>query len=372
MKSTVMHLISSAGFFGAERVVVELARGMATSGHQVTVAVMTSRPALIEEFHGHLGGIELIVFDGAAGRLPAVARAIRERCVTILHSHGYKSDIFAWLAVKLIPPAARPILFATNHSWLTGTGRENLYKYIDILALRRFQAIAAVSAKVQRLMFKAGIASGKIHCVDNGIDVDDPAFATSKATARAKLDIDADTFAIACIARFSPEKAHGDLLKAFAMAMPDLPQPAQLVLIGEGGEEANLRQLAASLNLASAVRLIAPRADIRSLYSAFDCFALASYDEGMPMVIFEAMAAGTPVVASQVGGLGDMLADGGCGLLFQAGQVGELAAGLRLLAHDRQTARALAAAARQRVREHYSTARMTERYLELYEMETGR
>jgi glycosyltransferase involved in cell wall biosynthesis len=126
------------------------------------------------------------------------------------------------------------------------------------------------------------------------------------------------------------------------------------------------------LGLESVAQLSGPRRDVPDLLARSDVFALASRSEGGPISILEAMAAGLPVVASDVGGVRELVADGATGLLVPAGDPDALAAALQRLRADPELRRRLGAAGRERVAERFTLSALRTAHLELYARELAR
>lgn len=160
-------------------------------------------------------------------------------------------------------------------------------------------------------------------------------------------------------------KAVTDLVQAFAALTADFPA-ARLEIAGSGPEEARILDLARRLDVADQVRLLGWQSDMVPLLARWSLYAQPSREEGFPIATLEAMAAGLPVVATDVGGTSELVTDGTTGRLVPAGDTGALAAALReLLAHPQQRAR-LGMNARQRVEQTFSAVRMAREIAEVY------
>jgi glycosyltransferase involved in cell wall biosynthesis len=169
---------------------------------------------------------------------------------------------------------------------------------------------------------------------------------------------------IGAVGRFSEEKGHRYLLEAMASLRRRLPG-ARLVLVGYGALEGDLRSRAAGLAVDGVVTFAGER-DSAELLGSFDVFAQPSLYESQGLAILEAMAAGVPVVATDVGGVRDAVRNGESGLLVPPADPGALAEAIVRLAGDRELALRLAARAGRDVRERYSASTMIESYAGLY------
>jgi glycosyltransferase involved in cell wall biosynthesis len=366
----LLHLISSSGFFGAERVVCELCRCSVAPGLTMHIAVLTRDEGLLASFKKAVNRPEVDVIGiPCSGRLDvkavkALKRIIADRQIDILHSHGYKSDFYA-LILKNI--CRRPLaLFATNHNWIGLTINEKVYQAIDALALRRFARIVAVSEQVKRDMTVRSIPPSRIEVIGNGIDPEDPDLRGDRAAARQGLGLNDDDLVIGNVARLTAEKDHARLIEAVATLRPDVPN-IRLIIVGDGPERAALEELARQKHLGDAARFTGNTDNARRCYAAFDMFALPSLNEGLPMVLLEAMAAGVPVIASSVGAVPRVVQHGKNGLLISPGDTAQLVQAMRRLAADPTLRAELSRQGAETVRNDFSSHAMVRRYWEIYE-----
>jgi glycosyltransferase involved in cell wall biosynthesis len=142
---------------------------------------------------------------------------------------------------------------------------------------------------------------------------------------------------------------------------------AGLLIVGEGEEMQNLRDLIADRRLNDRVHLLGYRADVPNIYEALDVFALSSYREGLPNVLLEAMALEVAVVATRIAGIPNLLRDGDNGLLVKAGDVDEFASALRRLHDDAGLRSRLGASARLTIEERYSFHDRMDKIAHLYD-----
>jgi glycosyltransferase involved in cell wall biosynthesis len=148
------------------------------------------------------------------------------------------------------------------------------------------------------------------------------------------------------VGRLSKEKAQADLIRAMVEVKRRCDFPVALVIVGDGPEERRLEQVSARLGIADRVHLVGYKDDVSPYYEAADVFALSSYTEGSPNVLLEAMDAGVPIVATAVGGVGEMIRHGEQGWLVSSGDVQELARGIVALLTNLELSEALRSGAR--------------------------
>ena len=165
------------------------------------------------------------------------------------------------------------------------------------------------------------------------------------------------------VARFADYKDHGVLLRAFAA----VPGEARLKLVGDGKTLPFAKKLAEELGIRERVEFKGARDDVPEILAQTDVFVLASKTETLPISILEAMRAGLPVIATDVGGISEEVVDGETGLLVPAGSVEELSGALTCLLADRQLRIAMGSAGRRRFERLFLANTMIERTRTLYE-----
>ena len=196
--------------------------------------------------------------------------------------------------------------------------------------------------------------TGRIQTLYNRIDIEQlQATQLPAAEAREALGLSSSAFIVGNVGRLHPDKDQATLLRGFALARPSLPENSQLVIMGKGRLEQDLKELARELDIGSQVLFLGQVADARRYYKAFDVFALSSDNEPFGMVLLEAMVAGVPLLATSAGGAKEVVE--GVGVLFPLGDDQHLAQGLGYLAtlDDEQRA-ACAELMLQRLRERFS------------------
>jgi glycosyltransferase involved in cell wall biosynthesis len=288
-------------------------------------------------------------------RLGGVLR--RER-VAVLHAHMFGSNVWGTIVGRA---AGVPAVVAHEQTWDYRGNR--LRKLLDgRLVGRGADAFVAVSTRDRERMVALERVPPERIVVELNAYV--PRSGPRPATdLRRELGVDAATPLIAAAAMFRPQKALEVLIEAVGrMRRAD----AQLVLAGDGERRAALEESAAALGVAGRVHFLGIRDDIDGILADADVAALSSDFEGTPLFAFECMAAGTPLVATDVGGLPDMLEDGRSALLVPPRDPAALALALDALVDDPGRRAMLAAAARARLR-RYEIARVAERFADLYD-----
>jgi glycosyltransferase involved in cell wall biosynthesis len=161
-------------------------------------------------------------------------------------------------------------------------------------------------------------------------------------------------------------KRLSDLIQAVASLSPEFPD-LQVEIAGDGPEREKLERLADELNLRGRVRFLGWRTDMQPVLGSWDIFAMPSSTEGFPMAALEAMAQALPVVASNVGGLPELVEDGRTGILFPPKDIEALAKALRILVLDAKRRREMGIAGWRRAQEHFSIDRMVAQTAAIYD-----
>jgi len=233
--------------------------------------------------------------------------------------------------------------------------------------------VAAISHGVADALARAGVPRERITIIPSGVDCDRfrPPSATERADARAALGISTDTLAIGTVGVLEPRKGHRYLLQALAGLRNEKRTASAgtrivCLIAGDGSLRAALEGEARELGLGESVRLLGRIEDSRSLLWALDIFVFPSLHEGLGVAMLEAAACGIACVASDTGGLRDLVEPEDTGLLVAPGNSAELAAAIRRLAEDLGQREAMGGRARARVASMFDMAKMAERTLELY------
>src|SRR5437762_13024870 len=364
----VLHVVAPGEIGGLERVVQLLAQGQVCAGEQVHVALVLDRAnaghALLDSLASDGVTPHPVVVPGRAyWRERAAIRELSRRLRPgIVHTHGYRPDIVdAGVARRLGIPTV-----STVHGFTGGGPKNRLYERLQRRAYRRFDAVAVVSRPLVERLTQDGVPPHRIHFVQNAWRETTPPL--DRPTAQRALGVQAETFRIGWVGRLSGEKGPDVLLDAL-VHLTDLPLSVSIV--GNGAEQRSLLARAATLGVEQQVCWHGTVPEMAQYFAAFDVFVLSSRTEGTPIVLFEAMAAGVPIVAASVGGVPDVVSPAEAALVPPADPVA-LAAAIRAVYHDPVVARARAKRARVRLLTNFTVARCSSRYDAIYRLVTSR
>ena len=287
--------------------------------------------------------------------------AIRSLPGCVVHSHDVRSDIVGLMAARL---TGVPII-STCHAWHNVAGKVRFLERVDAHVLRRVDLLGNVSEATRRGSIARGIPESKAITLYSGIDLEPFEVSVDRTQARVALGIDPKAFVIGNVARLYPEKAQSLLIEAAAQLAQRCPD-MQFVIVGEGPLQSELERLAGQLNVNDRVRILEFQHDLTRLLATLDVFALPSYAEGTPMVIYSAMAMGLPIVASRIDGVAEVLQDGHTACFIDAGDVDALSDKILSLYTDRELGAAMGHEAKAVVYERYSAHSATKSLASIY------
>lgn len=369
----VVHLTASAGFGGPERQILGLAAAL-PDGFRTTIASFREG-GRCRDFLGRAAGAEFAAVEltNDTPRLAAGVREITELLsdADVVLCHGYKAALLGRPAAR----RARVPAVAVSRGWTWENWKVRAYTLADQLHLRCMDHVVCVSEGQARKVRRAGVPPNRVSVIRNSARLSafagdpDPA-ARGKLLAYFPAGADVRRVIVAA-GRFSPEKGFDVLLDAAALALRADPH-AGLVVFGDGDLRPHLEAQISRLHLADRVRLPGFIADLDILLPAADIVALPSHSEGLPNVLLEAAAAGVPVVATRVGGVPEVVADGKTGLLVPPAVPAALAVALGDMLADEARRRGFGAAGRRKMHAEFTFAAQATAYAELLGRLAGR
>jgi glycosyltransferase involved in cell wall biosynthesis len=344
---------------GAERVVVQLAEHLPPDRFDVAVcatrAVLDPWPETMRERGvrwfalGRRSSVDVLPFA-------RLARLLRRQRVDVLHAHMFGSNVWGTVVGRA---AGVPVVVAHEHTW--DYEGQPVRRLLDRHLIGRFaDAFVAVSeADRDRMVGLEGVPADKVRLMPNAYV---PTRDGPVGDLRAELGVGADVPLVGTAAIMRPQKAHAVLLDAFSR----LRDPAaRLVLAGDGRCRGDLERQAEALGIGARTHFLGLRDDVDTILAALDVAVISSDFEGTPLFALESMAAGTPLVATTVGGLPALLEDERTALLVPPRDPATMAAAIERLLGDAGLRSALATAAVERARPHAIDA-VAERFGDLY------
>lgn len=296
--------------------------------------------------------------DGAA--LVELVRLMRRIRPHVVHTHTAKAGVLGRVAARL---ARVPVVVHTYHGHVFegyfGSRRARLFLSVERAVARRTDCLLAVSGAVRRDLLALGVGQPEqFRVVPLGLDLDRfVASDTWRGGLRAELGLPPEAPLVGIIARLVHIKAHEVFLRAAARVAREVPG-SRFVLVGDGERRAELETLAMEHGLAGRAHFLGWRRDLERVYADLDVVVLTSRNEGLPVAVIEAMAAGRPVVATRVGGVADVVEDGVTGHLASSGDAEAVAAAVVDLLLDPKRSQTMGQAGRERVVQRFQTGRL--------------
>lgn len=369
----VLHVIDSAGVYGAERMLLSLARQHAATGIVTELASLRTPDATVRPIEAEAARQGMTVHCIVAQRgvdpqaIRRLAALARDRRCDLLHTHSYKANTLVGVARpwRVLPPAV-----GTLHGWSRQPlfSRIGLYEEVERRALCGLTRVVAVNERMVddfRLRRRLG---KRLVVIRNGVEpvVADSRAATHDGIMPGWMPRTASGFRVLAVGRLDAIKRF-DLLIESVWLLRKGGIDASLVILGDGPERNRLEQRIQEKGLAACVHMPGYVADARAWMPHFDALAITSDSEGIPVNMLEAMVEGLPVVARQIGGIPEVIAHRQHGLLAADDSPRGIADLLGQLAKDESLAVRLREAARETVMQRYTVVRMAADYRDVYQ-----
>lgn len=340
-RAPILHVTAPARFGGLERVVEGLLLGLHARGEPVALLAILDPGATLPEWAQGLAaqGIAVHPMNAGGRRYDREYAAIRDFLArerpAVVHTHGYRTDVIAGAAARRLGF----VTVTTLHGFTRYGMKNRLFEFLQLRSAARADAVIAVSAALQTELAARGVPRERLALIPNRLGPSVVGYATREA-ARGVLGLPRDGRVVGWMGRLGYEKDPVAFVEAFAR----LQRPGTLAcIVGDGPERAAAEAAAQAGGVGDTLRFTGGIPDAGKLLAAFDVLVLSSRTEGTPMVVLEAAQAGTPVVATRVGGLPALLGEDG-GWLVRAGDAQGLSDAITaaLAAPDEARRRALA------------------------------
>jgi glycosyltransferase involved in cell wall biosynthesis len=354
----VLIVIAEMGTGGAERLVAELARGLAEQGDEVAIA---AEPGPSDR---HLAGSQVARYPlSGRGRSPLrvlrsayqASRAASSFHPDVVHVHNVKAT--AIVAAGRLGRRGAPPLVTTFHGVPPGEYRR------AALVLRAARLVACVSQDLVDRLVRHRFPAARLRVVANAVPIPGPLGAAKREAIDAELGL-TERPVVSIVGRLVAQKAHQRFVEAARLVAAELPG-CRFVIVGDGPRRAELEALVDRRGLGESVRFTGEREDARELIARSDAIVFSSDWEGMPMVALEALAAGVPVVSTDVEGMRQLLADD-AGIVVPR-TADALADAVVSLLRSQDRGRRMGEVGRSRVRDRHSVETMVTAYRSLYE-----
>lgn len=355
-------LIPTLDRSGAEKQLTLLATRLPRDEFDVRVVALTRGGPYAEELADHHVPVTVLgkrfKFDPVA--FLKLRRLLRDEPPDVLHTWLFAANAYGRLAAGSKPRF--PILVSER---CVDTWKSGWQLRLDRRLVTRTTRLIGNSQSVAQFYAQHGFPRERLVVIPNGVDEDENTTLSLDQLSRDKLGIPANARVIGYVGRLAPQKRVRDLLWAFELVRV-LQDDVVFLVIGDGPERERLQKFAREIQVENRVRFLGHRDDVRQLLSVMDVFWLASEFEGQSNSVMEAMAAGLPVVVSDIPPNRELVTHGETGYVVPVGDRVAFAQFTERLLTDSALARQLGDAARERIRDHFGVARMLESYANLY------
>ncbi|HXT63352.1 MAG TPA: glycosyltransferase [Pyrinomonadaceae bacterium] len=371
MKPNVLFIIDSFEQGGSERQALQLLRQLHESGRcNVRIACLQDKGSLRADAEalgvGEIPEYALTSFYDLnfARQLRRFTRFLKENRIDVVHTHCFYTNVFGMAGAFLARVPAR----VTSKGETEGF-RTPMQKRVERMAFRLAHRVIANCKMVENQLIREGLAPKRIIQHYNGLDLDRLKVRDGirREEARAVFGLPSNRRFVTIVANLhNPVKAHPMFLRAATLVRRAVPDAA-FIIAGEGELQPMLREFAAELGIADDVFFIGRCDRVAELLFASDIGVLSSRAEGFANAILEYMAAGLPVVATDVGGLREAVAEGETGFLVESGDHATMADRIIHLLNDSERARSMGARSKAVAEERFASEHHLRNTLELYD-----
>jgi len=370
--SRILHLIASDSIGGPEKQLLHHARDTRDADYEVILGSFQDGPQPSELLSvASRYGIETVSVPGGIrpGLMDDLTSYLRTADIDLLCTHGYKANVVGHFAAKHADVAWVPFV----RDFTAETWQVTLYQRLERSLLVRSPWVVCISPAQARELGRLRRGRRAPLVIQNAVLAPrETGLLQVPAPSREELGFSGRTFVFGAAGRFSREKGHRVLLDAFAMLHRMLPgQPMKLLLLGEGREENALRSQARRLGIEPHVCFAGFQRRSAAWMKVMNCLVQPSLTDGTPNSVLEAMLLGIPVIATDTGGIPDVVDDGETGLLVEPDSALELAKAMKKMVRSSTLRNHLASEAKYRVAQEFSPTRQRELLEMLYSAMIG-
>ena len=360
----VVELLATGTNGGAQEHLLNLVTRIDRERYDVSVCALSTGSAIRKL---ERAGVEVCFVDASddAGRVEAVAAHLAAVRADVVHNHMFHAEVIGTQAAWRVAEAGlpRPYVVGTVHS---SRIRDEMDRALLRVLTPKMDHVIAVSSSIVRKLEDEGRVGAPVTLIYNGIDLERYDHQLPCCTLREEYGLPPEGPMVGVVARLEAEKGHPTLLDAWPHVLAEFPT-ATLLIIGEGSRREALEAQVARLGIASSVIFTGRRDDVPAVTKALDVAVLPSYREAQGLTILEAMALSRPVVASNVGGIPEMISDGVTGLLVPPHEPLALADAVVRLLRDHPLADTLGRAGHDLVHERFCVQLMARAVETIYD-----
>lgn len=359
---TILYLSTSSGPGGAERVISNLSASLDPARYRAILCLF--RPGWIQE-HTENRGVRTYVIP-TQGMFDwrwvlRVKRLLKDEHVDLIHAHEFDANVQGTFVAALSGVPLVATVHGKNYFW------EKLRRRLAYQWVSRNATMVAVSENLKQFIVeKVGVDSGHVKVVYNGVDLLPHCGPADIDQCRKELDLPTGDQIVGVVGNLYPVKGHQYLIAAIPAVLAKCPNTT-FIFAGRGQLEGELKEQAHQLGVAQKVRFLGLRQDIPRILAVLHAFVLPSLSEGLSMAILEAMVAGKPVIATDVGGNPELVEDSETGYLVPSQNSQALADRLISLLMNRDRALQFGKVGQLRAQGQFSLRTMVREYQAIYD-----
>jgi N-acetyl-alpha-D-glucosaminyl L-malate synthase BshA len=359
---------------GSGVLATELGKILAKNGHEVHFITSGVPFRLQRSFHQNIffhqvEAMEYALFDQspyAIALAAKMAEVVREQGLDLLHVHyAIPHATSAFLAQQmLLPNIHLPIVTTLHGTDITLVGKDASFYDITCFSIDKSTAVTSVSDYLTSETYKHFKINNKIERIYNFVD--EELFSPQRRECAGMVTGTPGKSVFTHISNFRPVKRSVDVIKTFAKILEQVPD-ASLLMIGEGPDHKDCRNLASELNILKNVHFLGKQEDVISILAMTDVLLFPSAEESFGLVALEAMSCAIPVIGYRAGGLPEVVVHNECGFLYELGDIEGMANAGILLAQDCKLRKEMGLKGRERVLANFTTEHIVPQYEALYE-----
>jgi sugar transferase (PEP-CTERM/EpsH1 system associated) len=357
----IAHVVYKLDVGGLERVVINLMKNLPRDDYDASLYCLKEGGNLADELEDDGYRVHYMYKKDRVdyALFFKIAKLFKHERVEIVHCHNIGAVLYGSIGSKLARAAGTVYTAHGTYS----ANRFGKFRYSKFLPVNK---VVTVSGEARRAMLATGqVGPNDVSTLPNGIDTDLFNVDVDTHDIKHQIGIPGGVPVFGIVARLSPEKQHNVLLDAMAL-LGGAAAASVLVVVGDGPIRSQLETHAVEAGIADRVFFLGERRDVPRLLKIFDVFVLSSRFEGLSLTLLEAMAAGLPIVATDVGGNAEVVVDGKTGLIVEQGVAGALASAMEKIGTNPNLAREMGDLGRKRVVEQYSLEAMVKGYDAIY------
>lgn len=373
-KINVMHLTNNIGYASSvERLILMLAENMDKSRFNISIVSLSEPERVSETFLKNAGILashaHLIPWKRTKPFVNAIFKLIsliKKHKINILHTHEVRTDLVGLIAGRLTGIK----VIASVHGWVMDTVPFlwKFYQHIDRRIIKYFDHVMVGSNYLRNVIIKLGMSPRKVTTIHNAIDTASFDLSSSSVSIekfKKKYNLNSMDTIVGTVGRISKEKGHKYLLESAKIVIQDLPA-VKFLIVGEGETKIELERYTEELGITGSVIFTGYHEDLSEALAAMDLFVIPSLTESLPLSVLEAMAAGKPVVSTDVGGIPEVVIHEETGLLVGPKKSMEMANAIIFMLKNNDFMFNMAKNGKQLVYDEFSNQSFVEKIENLY------